>query len=57
MATWHQEQSLPTLYHATKWTCYNPSGHLSVMRFDDAESAQKYADNTGDVILPPSPQK
>lgn len=54
MATWHQEKArLPTLYHATLWTAYNPNGHLSVMRFTTAAECFKYCDRTGDIPLKP----
>ena len=56
MPTWHQEREgkkLPALYHPTKWTSYNPTGPLSVMRHESAEECLAYCDKTGDVPLPP----
>ena len=55
MGTWHQlKAGLPVLYHETKWTAYNPKGHLSVMRFDTKEDCFLYCEKTGDIPLPPS---
>lgn len=55
MATWHQEKAgLPVLYHETKWTAYNPKGHLSVMRFNTEAECMVYCNRTGDVPLPPT---
>ena len=54
MNNWHQQKAgLPVLYHATKWTAYNPKGHLSVMRFDTKEDCIKYCNKTGDTPLAP----
>jgi hypothetical protein len=54
MSSWHQQNAgLPVLYHATKWTAYNPKGHLSVMRFDTKEDCMKYCNKTGDTPLAP----
>ena len=60
MATWHQERhgkSLPVLGHPTKWSSYNPRGHLSVMRHESMEACMTYCKNTGDVPLPPTGEK
>lgn len=58
MATDHQNTAIKrdglVLYHPTKWTAYNPVGHLGVMRFDTHEAALKYAGATGDTLLPPT---
>lgn len=57
MPTWHQERSghpLPNLQHATKWRCYNPTGHLSVMTFDSKDACLAYCNRTGDVPVPPA---
>jgi len=56
MATWHQERAgspLPVLTHPTKWTSYNPHGHLSVMRHESYEACMAYCEKTGDVPLAP----
>jgi len=54
MATWHQlKAGIPKLSHATKWTSYNPAGHLSVMRFECYEDCINYCNKTGDIPLPP----
>lgn len=57
MATWHQERAgkpLPTLTHPTKWSSYNPSGHLSVMRHESSEACMTYCEKTGDAPLAPT---
>jgi hypothetical protein len=55
MATWHQKKAgLPILYHPTKWTAYNPTGHLSVMRFDTEKECMDYCKKTKDIPLPPT---
>jgi hypothetical protein len=56
MASWHQERAgkaLPKLSHPTKWSSYNPVGHLSVMRHENQESCMKYCKNTGDIPIAP----
>jgi len=56
MSTWHQERTghkLPVLSHPTKWSSYNPKGHLSVMRHLDQKSCMEYCNKTGDVPLAP----
>lgn len=56
MPTWHQERAgktLPKLTHPTKWRCYNPTGHLSVMTFESKEACFEYCERTGDIPLAP----
>lgn len=56
MSTWHQERTgrkSPVLYHSTKWSSYNSTGHLSVMRHADEKSCMEYCKNTGDIPLAP----
>ncbi len=54
MATWHQlKVGLPKLSHPTKWSSYNPKGHLSVMRFASYEDCIKYCNKTGDIPVKP----
>lgn len=56
MPSWHQERNgrtLPKLTHPTRWTSYNPVGHLTVMRHESVEACLAYCDKTGDIPLPP----
>ena len=55
MPSWHQQKSgTPYLAHPTKWRCYNPQGHLSVMTFDSERHCLEYCGKTGDVPIPPT---
>lgn len=54
MPSWHQlKAGLPKLSHPTKWTSYNPRGHLSVMRHASREECIEYCKRTGDIPLAP----
>ena len=58
MPTWHQQNAwrrdgFPKLSHPTKWSSYNPTGHLCVMRHESREACDIYCKNTGDIPLPP----
>lgn len=60
MPTWHQSRSgqpLPKLTHPTKWSSYNPTGHLGVMRHESGAECLAYCEKTGDVPLSPDNQQ
>ena len=56
MSTWHQERkgrALPKLSHPIRWSSYNPTGHLCVMRHFTEDTCMAYCDKTGDIPVPP----
>ena len=58
MPTWHQLQAFkrngwPRLAHPTKWSSYNPHGHLCVVRHESREVCMEYCKRTGNIPLPP----
>ena len=58
MPTWHQlKGGLPKLTHPTKWSSYNPTGHLSIMRHESKEACMGYCKKTGDVPLAPDNER
>jgi hypothetical protein len=62
MPSWHQQNAwkrdgFPKLSHPTQWSSYNPTGHMSVMRYASREECMEYCKRTGDVPLPPESVK
>jgi hypothetical protein len=56
MPTWHQEREdkkLPKLSHPVRWSSYNPTGQLSVMRHFTKDTCMTYCNKTGDIPVPP----
>ena len=56
MPTWHQEREgkkLPKLSHPVRWSSYNPTGQLSVIRHLTKDTCMTYCNKTGDIPVPP----
>lgn len=61
MATWHQQRNAPAMAALWapvpgRWKCISnkPGQSAGAMLFESQADAERYAERTGDIIIPPA---